>query len=159
MVLTFGWAYGPGGTAVAGKSVHHAVTTGGGVEQTSMLICAVGTQETSNAIVELAIQQFPHIQLLVRASDRFHAYALMKHGVAFPYRDGVETAVRMGVDALRAMGRRAFAATRAGSQFLRYDEASMAEQERLLTLDIQVDHTQGDHAWDSEPMRRGTNPT
>lgn len=32
LVLTFGWAYGPGGTAVAGKSVHHAVTTGGGAE-------------------------------------------------------------------------------------------------------------------------------
>ncbi len=147
-----------------------------GAEQASMLICAVGSQETTNAIVELAGKHFPHLQLLVRARDRFHAYELMEHGVAFPYRDGVETAVRMGVDALRATGRRAYAATRAGSQFLRYDEASMAElatlyrsdddyvgavrrhvaeQERLLTMDIQADHTQGDHAWDSEPMRKG----
>lgn len=30
LVLSFGWAYGPGGTALAGRSVLHAVTTGGG---------------------------------------------------------------------------------------------------------------------------------
>ncbi|MEZ5283815.1 MAG: NAD(P)H-dependent oxidoreductase [Vicinamibacterales bacterium] len=30
LVLSFGWAYGPGGTALAGRSVLHVVTTGGG---------------------------------------------------------------------------------------------------------------------------------
>lgn len=29
LVLAFGWAYGPGGTALRGKSVGHVVTTGG----------------------------------------------------------------------------------------------------------------------------------
>ena len=29
LVLAFGWAYGPGGTALAGKSMGHIVTTGG----------------------------------------------------------------------------------------------------------------------------------
>jgi glutathione-regulated potassium-efflux system ancillary protein KefG len=29
LVLTFGWAYGPGGTALRGKSLLHAITTGG----------------------------------------------------------------------------------------------------------------------------------
>lgn len=29
LVLAFGWAYGPGGTALKGKSMGHAVTTGG----------------------------------------------------------------------------------------------------------------------------------
>lgn len=30
LVLSFGWAYGPGGTALAGRSLLHVVTTGGG---------------------------------------------------------------------------------------------------------------------------------
>jgi glutathione-regulated potassium-efflux system ancillary protein KefG len=30
LVLSFGWAYGPGGTALAGRTLFHAVTTGGG---------------------------------------------------------------------------------------------------------------------------------
>lgn len=32
MVLEFGWAYGPGGTALAGKKVFNCVTTGGAAE-------------------------------------------------------------------------------------------------------------------------------
>lgn len=32
LVLQYGWAYGPGGTALAGKVVHQAVTTGGGAD-------------------------------------------------------------------------------------------------------------------------------
>lgn len=144
-----------------------------GAEQARLLICAAGSEDMVDSIVDVAQKHFPHLQLLVRAHNRFHAYALMKRGIAFPYRETIDTAIRVGVDALRALGFRAYAATRAGQQFLTYDEEAMvelarhfhegtdyvgavrervAEQERLLQRDAAVDHTEGDHAWDSAPI-------
>ena len=98
----------------------------------------------------------------------------MDLGVTHVYRQHQDTSVRLGVDVLRQLGHRAYTATRAGQQFLRYDEAAMAslaparhnmadyissvrdqiaQQEALLLADRDLDPASGDHAWDSEEMR------
>jgi monovalent cation:H+ antiporter-2, CPA2 family len=98
----------------------------------------------------------------------------MEHGVENPYREHLDTSIRLGIDALRMLGRRAHSATRAGQAFRRYDEeamrhlvqhrrnkdtyvasvrAAIEEQERLLKADLDFDHTVTDHAWDATPLR------
>ena len=114
------------------------------------------------------------LQYLPRS--RIDAYELVEVGVDHIYRESFDTAVRMGVDVLQEMGIRAYTATRAGQLFHQHDEQAMARlveerhdqkqyirrvreeiawQERIIQADQQVDLGANDHAWDSEPMRRG----
>jgi CPA2 family monovalent cation:H+ antiporter-2 len=77
----------------------------------------------------------------------------------------------LGVDALVKLGYRRYAATRAGQNFIKYDEAALLKlathhhdeksyifnareqiilQEQLLANDRDVNPIINDHAWDSE---------
>jgi CPA2 family monovalent cation:H+ antiporter-2 len=90
------------------------------------------------------------------------------------YREQVDTSVRLGVKVLQKLGFRAYTASRAGQNFIRYDEEALpklaamrhnqkvyissvreeiAQQELLLINDLNINPTEGDHAWDSEHMR------
>lgn len=151
-----------------------------GAEHARLMIIAIDDPEVTIALVETVRKHFPHLRLLVRARHRFHAYELMDHGVENPYREHLDTSIRLGIDALRYLGRRAHSATRAAQAFRRYDEAAMRhlvqhrrnresyvasvraaieEQERLLKADLSFDHTTTDHAWDAAPLRAAVQPT
>jgi CPA2 family monovalent cation:H+ antiporter-2 len=100
---------------------------------------------------------------------------MIETGVKDVYRESIDTSVRVGVDALVKLGFRRYAATRAGQNFLKYDEAALIKlaphrhdeksyiynareqillQEQLLASDREVNPIANDHAWDSE-MRTG----
>lgn len=157
-----------------GDATRHDLLESAGAADARILISAVDGFETAHRLVDTVQKHFPHLRLLVRTRHRFDAYEFMDLGVAGVYREHLDTSIRMGVDVLRALGHRAYAAHRAGQQFRRYDEAAMAElarqrhdmpgyilsvreriaeQEALLAADRQLDPTAGDHAWDSEQMR------
>jgi hypothetical protein len=63
--------------------------------------------------------------MLVRASNRFDAYDQMNAGMLHVYRETVDTALRVGVDALKFMGFRAYNAKRAARMFLKNDEYNL----------------------------------
>jgi len=75
--------------------------------------------------VRLARAHFPHLTILARANDRADAYELLDAGVTHVYRDTLDTSLRMGVDALRLLGVRAYQANRAARMFRRHDEESV----------------------------------
>jgi CPA2 family monovalent cation:H+ antiporter-2 len=150
-----------------------------GAEHARILVSAVEDPEAARGIIETARRHFPNLALMVRARHRYDAYAFMDLGVGSVYRQHLDTSVRMGVDVLRRRGHRAYTAHRAGQQFIRYDEAALAdlaavrhdqsryivsvrqqieEQEALLLADREIDPTSGDHAWDSEEMRGALRP-
>jgi CPA2 family monovalent cation:H+ antiporter-2 len=83
----------------------------------------------------------------------------------------LDTSIRLGVDVLVKLGYRRYAATRAGQNFLKYDEAALLKlaphrhdeksyiynareqinlQEQLLANDRETNPTINDHAWESE---------
>jgi CPA2 family monovalent cation:H+ antiporter-2 len=145
-----------------------------GAREASILVSAVDGLDVAQALVRTARQHFPHLTLMVRARHRMEAYELMDLGADGVYREHQDTSIRLGVDVLRRLGRRAYSAYRAGQQFAKYDEEAMAKlapsrhdlkqyisrvrheialQEALLTADLEHDPTAGDHAWDSEEMR------
>jgi monovalent cation:H+ antiporter-2, CPA2 family len=147
-----------------------------GAGEARLLISAVEDPATARALVATARKHFPHLELLVRARHRFDAYEYLDLGVRRVYRHHLDASVRLGVDALRLLGHRAYTAQRAGQQFIRYDEAALArlaaerhdmnryivstraeiaEQEALLLADREIDPTSGDGAWDSEELRQG----
>lgn len=146
-----------------------------GADRAKVLVIAVDEPEKAEEITELARKHFPHLALLARARGRSEAYELFDRGATAVYRETFDTAVRVGVDALRLLGLPAHAAFRAGRTFreldeaavvemaaLRHDEALLASRARQRMRDFQqvlatdkqrFEHANRDEGWDPEPLR------
>jgi hypothetical protein len=111
--------------------------------------------------------------ILARAIDRPDAYALMDAGVQHVYRETFDSSLRLGVQALRLLGRRAYHAERAARTFRRHDDEALdelravrqdreaylgvarrriADLERTLLADL-TEKKETDAGWDSESLR------
>ena len=142
-----------------------------GAEEARILIAAIDSPETNYDLVEKTKKMFPNLTIMVRAKSRLDAYELIDMGVKDIYRESLDTSVRLGIDVLIKLGIRKYSATRAGQNFIKYDEAAMPQlarhrhdqdtyifntreqiqlQEQLLTNDREVNPTLNDHAWDSD---------
>ena len=142
-----------------------------GADQAKILIAAIGSPDINYDLVEKTQKLFPHLTIMVRAKSRLDAYELIDSGVKDIYREALDTSVRLGIDALIKLGVRKYTATRAGQNFIKYDELAMRKlaehrhdqgayiltareqielQEQLLTNDREVNPTLNDHAWDSD---------
>jgi CPA2 family monovalent cation:H+ antiporter-2 len=116
---------------------------------------------------------------MVRARNRMDAYELIDARVKNIYRESLETSVRLGVDVLINLGFRKYTATRAGQNFLKYDEAALPRlaahrhdqdayifntraeisiQEELLANDLMDNTSLHDHAWDRKKGDGGSAP-
>jgi CPA2 family monovalent cation:H+ antiporter-2 len=142
-----------------------------GADRAKILIAAIGSPAISHELVEKAQRLFPHLEIMIRAENRFDAYEFMDMGIKDIYRETLDTSVRLGIDALVKLGFRRYSATRAGQNFIKYDEAALHQlaahrhdentyiftakeqirlQEQLLTNDREANPTLNDHAWDSD---------
>jgi len=140
-----------------------------GAENAKILIASIDSPEINAEMVEKTRTEFPHLTIMVRARNRTDAYDLIDAGVKNIYRESLETSVRIGVDALVHLGFRKYTATRAGQNFIKYDEAALPRlaahrhdqdayifntreeisiQEELLTKDHADNPAINDHAWD-----------
>lgn len=146
-----------------------------GAAEAKVLVVAVDAPEKVVEIVEVAKRHFPNLAILSRAYGRTEAYELIEHGVTGIYRETFDTAVRLGVDALRLLGLPAHAAHRAGRAFRAFDERALVElaehrgdqealvtkaRERLRDFVTLMNTLHGgtpidpDPAWDSDAIRR-----
>jgi monovalent cation:proton antiporter-2 (CPA2) family protein len=147
-----------------------------GAENAKLLLIAVGDPEVAERILSAARAHFPHLTVMSCARGRPEAYELLDHGVDRVYRETVDTSLRMGVDALRHLGRPAYAAHRAALRFRRHDEESVgdlgrmrhdrtayisAARERISSLEElmleelehQMDEAR-DGSWDTDSLRK-----
>ncbi len=146
-----------------------------GAAKASLLVLALDGPEKTLELVRLARAHFPHLTILARASDRADAYELLDAGVTHIYRDTLDTSLRMGVDALRLLGVRAYQANRAARMFRRHDEESVRmmaglrgdraryintarerieDLERTLLDDLKDAGLERDAGWDAESLRQ-----
>jgi CPA2 family monovalent cation:H+ antiporter-2 len=142
-----------------------------GAEQAKILIAAIGSPAINHDLIEKTQRLFPNLTIMARAENRLDAYELMDEGIKDIYRETLDTSIRLGIDCLVKLGFRRYSATRAGQNFLKYDEAAMHKlaphrhdesayiftareqiqlQEQLLASDREVNPTLSDHAWDSD---------
>jgi voltage-gated potassium channel Kch len=147
-----------------------------GAEEAKLLIIAVDDLDRVEKILQTARTHFPHLKVMSRARGRPEAYELLDHGVDHVYRETVDTSLRMGIDALRLLGRPGYAAYRAAQRFRRHDEQSVrdlgrmrhdrsayisAARERIQSLEELMleelreapEELERDAAWDSESLR------
>jgi monovalent cation:proton antiporter-2 (CPA2) family protein len=145
-----------------------------GAEQAKMIIIAIGIPEKTLEMVETVKKHFPHLHILVRARDRYDAYDLMDAGMMHIYRETIDTSLRLGQDALKLLGFRAYRTRRAASLFFRHDEKSLKtlasirndigqyiisvrerieEQEQIIRSDFSDTALHTDSGWDAEQLR------
>jgi monovalent cation:proton antiporter-2 (CPA2) family protein len=151
-----------------------------GAGHARLLVVALGSHAKTLELVHLARKHFPGLTILARATNRFAAYDLHDAGVAHVYRETIDTSLRMGADALRLVGFRAYQARRAAQAFFRHDEDSVRQmrafrqdharyvdvaRERIADLErfFEADRREvldRDAGWDSDTLRedarRGT---
>ena len=75
-----------------------------GAEQAKVLVVAVDDREAALAIVAHARAVFPHLELVVRAYDVPHYYALKAAGVQHAVREVFEGSLQAGQQVLRCLG-------------------------------------------------------
>ena len=146
-----------------------------GAEQARLLIIALDSPERTLQLVHTVKTHFPHLTIMARAFDWDDAHDLMEAGVTHVYSQSLDTSLRVGVDALRALGYRGYHSHRAAQQFLKHDEQSLRELtaerkagqaryvtaarkriedlERLLQADRADLAADRDLGWDAETLR------
>jgi CPA2 family monovalent cation:H+ antiporter-2 len=161
--------------AFYGDATRLDILKSAGAQEARILIIAVADSFTHYDLIEKVRQHYPHLDVMVRVKGRHEAYEMIEMGVKDIYRESIDASVRLGVDALVKLGYRRYAATRAGQNFIKYDEAALRKlaphhhdeksyiynareqimlQEQLLANDRELNPIINDHAWDSE-LRTG----
>ena len=102
-----------------------------GAARARLLVVAIDDPAKTLEIVELARKHFPALTILARATDRRHAYALIRQGVSVIRRETFGSALEMGVDALRLLGVGAHRAHRMAQTFRQHDEEALREMAAL----------------------------
>ncbi len=151
-----------------GDATRHELLSGAGAEKAKLLIAALDSIEKQIELIHLTKKYFPNLKILARAGDREEAYTLKEIGADFVYRETRETAIELGIDALRHLGYRGYQARRSAATFLRHDTDSFeelykhrkdrntyislakqrnAELERLMRVDIGESAVDSDQGW------------
>ena len=138
-----------------------------------LIIIAIDSAEKRLEMIETIKKHFPNLHMLVRASNRYDAYDQMNAGILRVYRETVDTALRMGVDAMVLLGQRAYTANRLARTFLKHDEANLKqlaairdpdehiiaaksyieEIEQIVQADMKDAPIERDSGWDLETLR------
>ena len=160
-----------GFTVFYGDATRLDILKSAGADEAKVLIAAIDSPEINLELIDRVRKEFPKLEVMVRAKNRMDAYDLLDIGIEDIYRESLDTSVRLGVDVLIKLGFRKYSATRAGQNFIKYDEAALrklaahrhdreaylfntreqiALQEQLLANDREVSPNVHDDAWDGE---------
>lgn len=94
-------------------------------DEADILIAAIDPAETNRRLVDLVKQHFPHLQIIIRARNRFDLYEYMNEGYKNVYRENFYTALHVGVDLLEMLGVSHEDAVRQGDIFVAAEKASL----------------------------------
>lgn len=155
-----------------GDASRYDLLQAAGADKAKLIIITLEPTEKRLELIETIKKHFPNLRMLVRAQNRYDAYDQMNAGMLHVYRETVDTALRVGVDAMKFLGYRSYTAQRAARKFLRLDEANMKklasikdpdeyivtvkdkieELERIIQQDSNQVASAGDKGWDEESL-------
>ena len=96
-----------------------------GANEAKMLVIAIDDPDKILEIIELSQKHFKNLKIVTRAIDRRHAYQLIKLNVDTFKRETFDSAVSLGIEALKMLGNESISAIRAGQLFSEHDDDSM----------------------------------
>jgi monovalent cation:proton antiporter-2 (CPA2) family protein len=157
-----------------GDATRHDLLDAAGAAKAKLLLITMDRPQSVLSLVRTAREHFPHLQILARAYDRRDAYDLVELGVEGVQRETFESALRLGVETLRALGHRAYRVHRAAQRFRRRDEELLrelaarrsqvddfivearrrnAEVAAVLQQDLEEEWEASDEGWDNSSLR------
>ncbi|MBF8150615.1 cation:proton antiporter [Winogradskyella sp. F6397] len=134
-----------------------------GIANAKILICAIDNPDAAYQITKRVKEKYPHVELMIRARNRYDAYELVNLGIDNIYRETLETSLTMATDVLTKVGFKKEALKKQVENFIKYDEESLRrlasepnrdanyifkakqeleQQEKLLNEDFKRDHPQ-----------------
>jgi len=146
-----------------------------GADQAKLIVLALDNPEKNRELVATVQKHFPQLTILARAAGRLAAYELIEAGVEHVFRDKLDSALKLGVEALHLPGFRRHHAYRAAQTFRRHDEEAVRDLaamrhdralylgaarqriedlEKLLRGDLADGGDMRDVGWDPESLRR-----
>jgi CPA2 family monovalent cation:H+ antiporter-2 len=155
-----------------GDASRHDLLFAAGAERAKLIIVAIEPPEKRLELIETVKKHFPNLRMLVRAQNRYDAYDLMNAGMLHVYRETIDTSLRLGIDAMKMLGHRSYAAHRAARTFFKYDEENlkklasirdqdeyintargyMEELDRVLQSDFKEADIMRDTGWDEDTL-------
>jgi len=108
-----------------GDASRYDMLAAAGAADARIIIVAMDTVEQTLEVVKIVRKHFPHLQMLVKAENIPDTYELMDLGVLHIYRETLDTSLRMGADAMKMLGMRAYQAHRNVSTFRKQDEKAL----------------------------------
>jgi voltage-gated potassium channel Kch len=144
-----------------------------GAADAKIIIITIDSAEKRLEMIETVKKHFPHLHILVRATNRYDAYDLMNAGMLHIYRETLDTSLRLGVDAMTLLGHRTYTAKRLARTFQKHDEINLKklaairnpdeyivesrkfieELELIIQSDKQNTSLDEDSGWESESLR------
>lgn len=158
-----------------GDAQRHDLLETAGARDARILIVALGDSQSTLELVETAKRHFPNLIVFARAFDWRDSYDLYEAGVQYVYREALDASLRLGTDAMRELGFRAYHAERVAQKFMRHDQDSLrylatmkgedqtvyitaarqriADLEALLAVDLEDPDLDRDAGWDPVTLR------
>ena len=98
-----------------------------GAGNAELLVVAVDDPEKTIEIVATAKKYFPHLDIVARTGGLEDSCELIDMGVTGVYRETLDSALRMGAEALGRLGHRKYNVARAMKTFRKHDEQHILE--------------------------------
>lgn len=98
-----------------------------GAEEAKLFILAIDDKDKALEIAETVKKNFPNLEIIARSFDRRHSYELMNLGVKVIQRETFNSALELGVSALKELGFQNYQAHRAGLTFKHHDEKTLVD--------------------------------
>lgn len=109
-----------------------------GIEKAKIFVIAIDGREKVTELVKYCTQNYPHVHVIARASDRHHVYDLWAAGCRDIIRENFDSAVRTGRCALEALGLHPFDAERKARNFVKVDQHMIRKLAYVYKPDIPV---------------------
>ena len=121
-----------------GDATRRDLLQSAGAQYAKLIIIALEPSEKRLEMIETIKKHFPNLRMLVRSENRFDSYDLMNAGMLHVYRETFDTAMRVGVDAMKFLGHRQYSAQRAARMFAKLDEANLKKLAAIRDWDEYV---------------------
>ena len=146
-----------------------------GCAKAKLFVLAIDDPEKATECARMVQRHFPQLTILARARNRAHYFELKALGIDIVHREQFAASYELGVDALRALGMRAYTAQRRAqlwrthekrmldeladdwaqdrARYFARQKAALSDVEELLRAEDPARLHDVDSAWDTAPRR------
>ena len=108
-----------------GDATRMGLLESAGIAEAKILICAVDNPDAAHQISKQVKKKYPHVELMVRARNRYDAYELVNLGIENIYRETLDTSLTLACDVLTKVGFERETLKNQVAKFIKYDEESI----------------------------------